>query len=207
MLKKEKKNTSILIIYSFYTCIKCFKWKFPFLVLDSPGHGLTVLFQSFIGTVAAGFQTAFCPLLILSLIRFQLFCWRILLCSFFWPLALLADYYAPLFSWFSCLLESMFTCSILVAILELKGLSWSAMSDSVTPGTWPSRILCLWNFQIRTDKNTGVGSHSLLQEIFANQGSNPGFLHCRQILYHLSHQGSPIRIGRRSLNYKSLWVE
>ena len=28
--------------------------------------------------------------------------------------------------------------------------------------------------------------------IFPNQGSNPGFLlHCRQILYHLSHQGSP----------------
>ena len=28
--------------------------------------------------------------------------------------------------------------------------------------------------------------------IFPNQGSNPGPLHCRQILYHLSHQGSPI---------------
>jgi len=39
-------------------------------------------------------------------------------------------------------------------------------------------------------KNTGVGSHSLLQEIFPTQGSNPGFLHCRKILYHLSHQGS-----------------
>ena len=65
MLKKEKKNTPRLIIYSFYTCIKCFKWKFPFLVLDSPRHGLAVLFQSFIGTVAAGFQAAFCPLLTL----------------------------------------------------------------------------------------------------------------------------------------------
>ena len=38
-------------------------------------------------------------------------------------------------------------------------------------------------------KNTGVGSHSLLQGIFPTQGSNPGLLHCRQILYHLSHQG------------------
>ena len=28
-------------------------------------------------------------------------------------------------------------------------------------------------------------------EIFPTQGSNPGLLHCRQILYHLSHQGSP----------------
>ena len=32
---------------------------------------------------------------------------------------------------------------------------------------------------------------SLLQGIFPNQGSNPGLLHCRQILYHMSHQGSP----------------
>ena len=30
----------------------------------------------------------------------------------------------------------------------------------------------------------------LLQGIFLTQGSNPGLLHCRQILYHLSHQGS-----------------
>ena len=36
-------------------------------------------------------------------------------------------------------------------------------------------------------KNTGVGCHSLLQGIFLIQGSNPGFLYCRQILYHLSH--------------------
>jgi len=40
-------------------------------------------------------------------------------------------------------------------------------------------------------QNTGVGSHFLLQGIFPTQGSNPGLLHCRQILYQLSHQGSP----------------
>jgi len=40
-------------------------------------------------------------------------------------------------------------------------------------------------------KNTGVGFHALLQGIFATQGLNPGLLHCRLILYHLSHQGSP----------------
>ena len=34
-----------------------------------------------------------------------------------------------------------------------------------------------------------VGSISLLQEIFPTQGSNSGFLHCRQILYQLSHKG------------------
>ena len=36
-------------------------------------------------------------------------------------------------------------------------------------------------------KNTGVGCHGLLQGIFPTQGSNPGLLHCRQILYQLSY--------------------
>ena len=36
------------------------------------------------------------------------------------------------------------------------------------------------------------GLHSLLQGIFSTQGSNLGLLHCRQILYQLSHQGNPI---------------
>ena len=40
-------------------------------------------------------------------------------------------------------------------------------------------------------KNSGVGCHALLQGIFPSQGLNPGLPHCRQILYHLSHQGSP----------------
>ena len=40
-------------------------------------------------------------------------------------------------------------------------------------------------------QNTVVGNLSLLQGIFPIQGSNPGFLHCRQILYQLSHKGSP----------------
>ena len=40
-------------------------------------------------------------------------------------------------------------------------------------------------------QNTGVGSLSLLQEIFPTQGLNPGLLHCRQIFYQLSHKGSP----------------
>ena len=43
-----------------------------------------------------------------------------------------------------------------------------------------------------TGKNTRVDSNSLLQEIFVTQGSNQGLLHCRQILYHLSDQGSPL---------------
>ena len=40
-------------------------------------------------------------------------------------------------------------------------------------------------------KNTGVGCHVLLQGIFPTQRSNSGLPHCKQILYHLSHQESP----------------
>ena len=43
-------------------------------------------------------------------------------------------------------------------------------------------------------KNAGVGFHALLQGVFSTQGSNPHLLcllHCRRILYLLSHQGSP----------------
>ena len=40
-----------------------------------------------------------------------------------------------------------------------------------------------------------MGSLSLLQGIFPTQGSNRGLLHCRQILYQLSHQGSPFSLG------------
>ena len=35
----------------------------------------------------------------------------------------------------------------------------------------------------------GVGCHFLLHEIFPTQASNPGIPHCRQTLYHQSHQG------------------
>ena len=40
-------------------------------------------------------------------------------------------------------------------------------------------------------ENTGMGCHDFLQGIFLTQGLNSGLPHCRQILYHLSHQGSP----------------
>ena len=49
-------------------------------------------------------------------------------------------------------------------------------------------LLWPWDFP---GKNTGVGSHFLLQGIFQIQGSNPGLPHGRWILYQLSHQGRP----------------
>ena len=58
----------------------------------------------------------------------------------------------------------------------------------VTPRTVPHQASLSMEF---SRQGTGVGSHSLVQGIFPTQGSNLGLLHCRQILYHLSHQGSP----------------
>ena len=42
-----------------------------------------------------------------------------------------------------------------------------------------------------SSQNTGVSSLSLLQGIFPTQGLNPGLPHYQQILYQLSHKGSP----------------
>ena len=62
--------------------------------------------------------------------------------------------------------------------------SCSVSSDSL----WLHALYSPWNFP---GQNTGVGSLSLLQGIFPTQGSNPGLLHCRRILYQLSHKGNP----------------
>ena len=61
------------------------------------------------------------------------------------------------------------------------------MSDALRP----HGLYSPWNSSVQ---NTGVGSLSLLQRIFPTQGSNPGLLHCRQILYQLSHQVSPRKL-------------
>ena len=62
--------------------------------------------------------------------------------------------------------------------------SCSVMSDSL----WPHGLYSPWN---SPGQNTGVGSLFLFQGILPTQGSNPGLWHCRQILYQLSHKGSP----------------
>ena len=54
--------------------------------------------------------------------------------------------------------------------------------DSSLPG-------CPWD---SPGKSTGVGCYFLLQGIFPTQESNPGLPHCRQILYQLSYEGSPL---------------
>ena len=67
------------------------------------------------------------------------------------------------------------------------------MSDSLQP----NGLYSPWN---SPGQNTGVGSRSLLQGIFPTQGLNPGLPHCRQILYQLSHKGSPRILGVGSLS-------
>ena len=60
---------------------------------------------------------------------------------------------------------------------------------SVVPNSFqPHGLYSPWN---SPGQNTGVDSCSLLNGIFPTQGSNPGLLHCRWILYCLSHQGNP----------------
>ena len=65
--------------------------------------------------------------------------------------------------------------------VETESESHSVMSNSLRPhgpyGPWNSPGL-----------NTGVDRHSLLQGIFPTQKLKPGLLHCRQILYQLSHR-------------------
>ena len=76
---------------------------------------------------------------------------------------------------------------------ELQKQKWSescsVVSNSLQPHEWYSP----WN---SPGQNTGVGSHSLLQEIFPTQGSNSGLPHCSWILHQLSHQGN-----RNHFNY------
>ena len=67
--------------------------------------------------------------------------------------------------------------------------SRSVMSNSLQPHRLqPTRLFRPWNFP---GKNTGLGCHFLLQGIFLTQELNPGLPHCRQMLYRLSHLGSP----------------
>ena len=79
-------------------------------------------------------------------------------------------------------------------IFQARVLEWVGVSFS--------RLLCPWDFP---GKSTGVGCCFLPQGIFPTQGSNPGLLHCRQTLYHLSHQGSPTTFIDPAKSYFSIF--
>ena len=72
--------------------------------------------------------------------------------------------------------------------MEIESESRSVLSDSLRP----HELYSPWN---SPGQITGVWSLSLFQGIFPTQGSNSGLLHCRWILYQLSHKGSPAGTG------------
>ena len=78
--------------------------------------------------------------------------------------------------------------TILISKVKVKSLSraWLFATPWIVACT---KLLCPWDFQ---GKSTEVGCHFLLHGIFPTQGLNPGLSHCRQMLYRLSHQGSPL---------------
>ena len=71
-------------------------------------------------------------------------------------------------------------CAVCVKLLSHVWLSLHPM-DCSPPGSSIHRD--------SPGKNTGIGCHALIQGIFPTHRSNPGLLHCRQILYCPSHQG------------------
>ena len=94
-----------------------------------------------------------------------------------------------------CYCFMMFDSSLFIILHSLFLSSYwlcavcSVVFNSLRPyGLQPTRLFCP---QDSSGKNTGVGCHALLQGIFPTQGLNEGLSHCRQILYCLSHQGSP----------------
>ena len=79
--------------------------------------------------------------------------------------------------------------SWLYRIIGSKEVFVAVVSDSWQPhGLKPARFLCPLN---SPGKNVGVGCCFLLLAVFPTQRLNPGLLHCRQIVYHLSHQENP----------------
>ena len=72
-------------------------------------------------------------------------------------------------------------------------LSWKWKCSIVCNSLGPHGLYSPWT---SPGQNTGVGSRSLLQGTFPTQGLNPGLPQCRQILYQLSHQGSPRMMER-----------
>ena len=85
----------------------------------------------------------------------------------------------------SCLSSAWVNSSLTIRCTPKWKWSRSVVSSSLRPHRLqPTRLLCLWDFP---GNSTGVDCHFFLQGIFPTQGSNPGILHCRQMLYCLSY--------------------
>ena len=89
--------------------------------------------------------------------------------------------------WRDCISSVVSSCShrrsLLLCVVAQSCPTLCDTMDCSLPGTSVHRD--------SPGKNSGIGCHALLQGIFPTQRWNPGLLHCRQILYHRSIQGSP----------------
>ena len=70
---------------------------------------------------------------------------------------------------------------------KLLPVKWSESHAVVSNSLRLHGLYSSWN---SPGQNTGVGSLSLPQRIFLTQESERGLLHCKQIVYQLSYQGS-----------------
>ena len=122
------------------------------------------------------------------------------------------------------LLQSKLTFDVLVdKALENKNLKCHCWNNSVSAVfSWSRSVAsdCLWPHGPTRllhpldfpGKNTGMGCHFLLQEIFPTQGLKLGLPHYGQTLYHLSHQGNPKIIFHLTLilkpdTIKHIWYD
>jgi len=113
---------------------------------------------------------------------------------------------------FACLLRNLYAGQEATVRTGHGTINWFQIGKGVHQGCLLSPCLCNfyaeWKVKVAqlclilceprdyspwnsSGQNTGVGKLTLLQGIFPTQGSNPGLLHCRQILHQLSYQGSP----------------
>ena len=73
-------------------------------------------------------------------------------------------------------------------VQEIKSVTESESHSVVSDSLQLHGLYSPWN---SPGQSTEVGSLSVLQGIFPTQGSNPGLLHFRRVLYQLSHKRSP----------------
>ena len=85
-----------------------------------------------------------------------------------------------------CSMSSSNCCFLTCIPVSQEAGKWVSESCSVVSDSFQPHVLhSPWN---SPGQNTGVSSLSLLQGILPTQGSNPGLLHFRRILYQLSHR-------------------
>ena len=159
-------------------------------MLRLPNDGLTSI-QAF-QQGKEGKETALGWVVSLVLLAARIFKWSIYLksCSLF----MAKEVGSRLWFWHMCFCFqiNVFTRkppgkpTLRYAMLCLVAQSCPTLCNPMDRGAWQGKV-----HGDSPGKNTGVGCHAFLQGIFPTQGSNPGLLHCRQILYWLSHERSP----------------